>query len=305
MTQLSCRYLQAVSLGERIRSRYGSLLQQQAWMAGVEVRSTPMRRTIETAAGVLTGLLGESPAAAPVEIQLHSDRVADDYLVRLSTTFLRWSLVVYCLGLLLRFSGPRHRGWLRSLGQAQPSFRRRTAKRCEISRKSFRRRPAGACHQHPNSSRWGRSMHPETICSAGWRKDWSSGLCASHASLPCWSGDSLCGEKFVSPPPARRCRVPLVASSLCSGGLLPIFLRLTPSIAWTNSTADLWTDYGRQHSSALRDGMGECWRQSMIRLHSIAAAQTVPAAPRLCLFSGHDSTVFPLMMCLLPQTWGR
>ena len=78
---------QAVSLGKRVRARYHGLLQQNAEAAttdaapAIEVQSTPMRRTIETAAGVLTGLLSNSQGGSSTDIRLHSDSTADDFMI--------------------------------------------------------------------------------------------------------------------------------------------------------------------------------------------------------------------------------
>eukprot|EP01048_Picozoa_sp_COSAG05_P012060 COSAG05_NODE_1182_length_5594_cov_31.189081_4_plen_177_part_00 len=60
------------------------------------------------------------------------------------------------------------------------------------------------------------------------------------------------------------------------------------------------------------EGMGELWRQSSRRLRNAVVADettdnhksTRPQLlPKLCLFSAHDSTIFPMMTCLLPD-WG-
>ena len=109
---------QAVELGRRVRARYGGLLPlgggertfpdaprtvHTAYMRGVldrgtlavpagalvETQSTPMRRTIETAAGVLTGLLATTTATAAAGgggggaavIRLNSDSIDQSYLV--------------------------------------------------------------------------------------------------------------------------------------------------------------------------------------------------------------------------------
>ena len=47
----------------------------------LEVRSTPMRRTIETARGVLTGLLDPDDTAATVDIQLNVDHIGKEWMV--------------------------------------------------------------------------------------------------------------------------------------------------------------------------------------------------------------------------------
>jgi hypothetical protein len=75
-------------------------------------------------------------------------------------------------------------------------------------------------------------------------------------------------------------------------------------------------------TEALRLSMGACWRQSLRRLQAVVEGAAAPAqprgspgpdaqscasspsSPRLCIFSGHDSTLFPLMMSLLPDVWG-
>lgn len=78
----------ALDLGKRLRRRY--VVEQPLLPADgvdaarlLEVQSTPMRRTIETAAGVLTGLLGAAgrAEAAPLRVHLHSNDVARDWML--------------------------------------------------------------------------------------------------------------------------------------------------------------------------------------------------------------------------------
>jgi hypothetical protein len=60
----------------------------------------------------------------------------------------------------------------------------------------------------------------------------------------------------------------------------------------------------QQEQLALGLGMGECWRQSLQRLSNAAKAhpewEPWSAPPTFTLYSGLDSTLMPLMMCLLP-----
>ena len=75
----------AQALGERLRERYSSLLPEThpttpETLGSVEVRSTPMRRTIETASGVLSSLLPESYTRQCV-IQLNTDDIRKDWML--------------------------------------------------------------------------------------------------------------------------------------------------------------------------------------------------------------------------------
>jgi hypothetical protein len=68
----------AVALGERLRQRYSHLLLLEAAPPPqLEARSTPMRRTIETAMGVLSALAPEHHAT----IQLNTDDIKRDWML--------------------------------------------------------------------------------------------------------------------------------------------------------------------------------------------------------------------------------
>ena len=102
--------LEAQALGERLRQRYSHLLWQQeqqqqdeqgsvaaacsesalrkvpAITHRIEVRSTPMRRTIETAMGVLSTLIppaekSEEEASSHCTIQLNTDDINKDWML--------------------------------------------------------------------------------------------------------------------------------------------------------------------------------------------------------------------------------
>ena len=62
----------------------------------------------------------------------------------------------------------------------------------------------------------------------------------------------------------------------------------------------------QQRETSMRIAIGRCWRESCrrLRLAAAAAGGSKDHVARMCLFSGHDSTLMPLMMSLLPE-WGR
>ena len=67
------------ALGERLRQRYIHLLQQpEPEQDSLEVRSTPLRRTIETAMGVLSTLL---PQPENETIRLNADDIGKDWML--------------------------------------------------------------------------------------------------------------------------------------------------------------------------------------------------------------------------------
>jgi len=76
----------ALALGTRLRSLYGELLADGVGAAveqqALELRSTPMRRTVETARGVLTGFFGgDDSEDPPIPLALNVDRIGRDWQV--------------------------------------------------------------------------------------------------------------------------------------------------------------------------------------------------------------------------------
>ena len=76
----------ALALGTRLRSLYGELLADGVGAAveqqALELRSTPMRRTVETARGVLTGFFGADDGSdPPIPLALNVDRIGRDWQV--------------------------------------------------------------------------------------------------------------------------------------------------------------------------------------------------------------------------------
>ena len=240
----------ALALGSRLRQRYGgsdaAALLPDGWAASspaaLEVRSTPMRRTCETAMGVLTTLLGpaDHPAAT---IVLSSDQIEDEYLVQ--DAHMDWSL------------------WV-----------------------------AGSkAHMASSDAARTAALVAETERLTGWtlpspRRGWLNSISAAGDELVCrlahgvWEG----GDEAEARELAER---------------------LDEELGHLYATCLAGGD-GQQRASSLRAGMGRAWQDSCRRLRAAAdeGPESSPHAGRkLCLFSAHDSTVFPLMMCLLPG-WG-
>lgn len=249
----------ATMLGKRLRQRYSHLLLADAdGDLQLEVRSTPMRRTIETATAVLGALLPDAPTGCV--IQLNTDDINKDWM-------------------LAEISSPCN----------APELRR--------------------------NMRAGLAAHAATANDAARVKQ----LCADAEELTGWTLPRPRSNWLAAIGPASdelQCRL---AHDLWVG---PQDLRQLDELArkMQAETASIFCrglagQDGQLREQSLRLGIGRCWWESCRRLRFAAAAAvggeggvdidgvSADKAATLCLFSGHDSTLMPLMMTLRPD-WG-
>lgn len=249
----------AVLLGERVRQRYGHLLPADAeGDLQLEVRSTPMRRTIETASAVLSALLPDtSPRCV---IQLNTDDIKKDWM-------------------LAEISSPYNTPELRDNMHAGLASHAATA----------------------NDAAQARQLCADAEELTGW-------------TLPCPQGNWLAAIGPASDELQCRLAHDLWVGSQDPQQLDELARKLQAETASIFCRGLAGQD-GQRREESLRVGIGRCWRESFRRLQIAAAAAVgdergldvdgviADKAAKLCLFSGHDSTLMPLMMTLNPD-WG-